>query len=84
MSNRKGTSGEIEDLTRQVVPILRNGAVIEASVLGSIIHGEVQPNSDFDLLFRYKKGANLLDVGSLKCELEELLGLNVDLIPRIT
>jgi predicted nucleotidyltransferase len=82
MKNRKGTSKEIEELAKHIVPVLRDGGVIEASIFGSFIRGEVQPDSDLDLLVRYKETVSLFDVGGLKYELEKLLGIKVDLISR--
>jgi predicted nucleotidyltransferase len=82
MNNRKGTSKEIEELAKRIVPILCDGGVIEASVFGSFSRGEVQPDSDLDLLVRYQQTVSLFDVGGLKCELEKLLGIKVDLISR--
>ena len=82
MKNRKGTSKEIEKLAKHIVPVLRDGGVIEASVFGSFTRGEAQLDSDLDLLVRYKKAVSLFDVGGLKFELEKLLGIKVDLISR--
>ncbi len=82
MNNRKGTSKEIEELAKRIVPILRDGGVVEASVFGSFTRGEVQPTSDLDLLVRYKEAVSLFDVSGLKCELEKLLGSKVDLISK--
>ena len=80
MNNREGTSKEIEDLAKRIVPVLGDGGVIEASVFGSFTRGEAQPDSDLDLLVRYKETVSLFDVGGLKFELEKLLGIKVDLI----
>jgi len=82
MNNLKGTSKEIGELAKRIVPILRDSGVVEASVFGSFTRGEVHPDSDLDLLVRYKKSVSLLDVSGLKCELEKLLGSQVDLISR--
>lgn len=82
MNNRKGTSKEIEELAKRIVPILRDGGVVEASVFGSFTRGEVHPSSDLDLLVRYKETVSLFDVSGLKFELEKLLGSKVDLISR--
>jgi len=82
MNNRKATSKKIEELAKRIVPILCDGGVIEASVFGSFSRGEVQPDSDLDLLVRYQQTVSLFDVGGLKCELEKLLGIKVDLISR--
>ena len=82
MNFRKDISKEIEELAKHIVPVLRDGGVIEAFVFGSFTRGEAQPDSDLDLLVRYKKSVSLLDVGGLKYELEKLLGTKVDLISR--
>lgn len=82
MNNRKDTSKEIEELAKSIVPILRDRGVVEASVFGSFIRGEVHPDRDLDLLVRYKKSVSLFDVSGLKYELEKLLGSKVDLISR--
>ena len=82
MNLRKGTSKEIEELAEHIVPLLRDGGVIEASVFVSFTRGEVQPDSDLDLLVRYKENVSLFDVSGLKCELEKLLGIKVDLVSK--
>ena len=82
MTNPKDTSRDIEVLAKRIVPILRDGGVVEASVFGSFTRGEAQPDSDLDLLVRYKKSVSLFDVSGLKCELEKLLGSKVDLVSK--
>ncbi len=39
----------------------------------------INKRSDLDLLVRYKETVSLFDVDGLKCELEKLLGIKVDL-----
>ena len=82
MHNRKSTSKEIEILAKLIVPVLSDEGVIEASVFGFFVLGEAQPDSDLDLVVRYKETVSLFDVGGLKCELEKLLGIKVDLISK--
>jgi predicted nucleotidyltransferase len=82
MNFRKDTSKEIEELAKKIVPLLRDGGVIEASVFGSFMRGEVQPDSDLDLLVRYKENVSLFDVSNLKCDLEKFLGIKVDLVSK--
>jgi predicted nucleotidyltransferase len=82
MNFRKDTSKEIEELAKNIIPLLRDGGVIEASVFGSFIRGEQKPDSDLDLLVRYKDNVSLFDVSGLKCELEKLLGIKVDLVSK--
>lgn len=49
-------------------------------VFGSVLHGTDQDGSDIDLLVDALPGATLFDLGGLQDELEELLGLPVDLL----
>jgi hypothetical protein len=49
-------------------------------VFGSVLHGDDQDGSDLDLLVDTLPGATLFDLGGLQVELEELLGVPVDLL----
>lgn len=51
-----------------------------ARVFGSVLHGTDQDGSDLDLLVDALPGATLFDLGGLQVELEELLGVSVDLL----
>jgi uncharacterized protein len=49
-------------------------------VFGSALHGTDRDGSDLDLLVDALPGATLFDLGGLQVELEELLGVHVDLV----
>lgn len=49
-------------------------------VFGSVLHGEDGEESDLDILVDALPGATLFDLGGLHVELEELLGVRVDLL----
>ena len=49
-------------------------------VFGSVLHGLDQDGSDIDILVDALPGATLFDLGGLQIELEELLGVPVDLL----
>ena len=68
---------------------LKRSAVREAArrfntvnprVFGSVLHGTDQEGSDLDLLVDALPGATLFDLGGLQAELEDLLGIDVDLL----
>lgn len=68
---------------------LKRAAVREATrrfhttnprVFGSVVHGTDQDGSDLDLLVDALPGATLFDLGGLQVELEQLLGVSVDLV----
>lgn len=67
---------------------LKRAAVREATsrfrtanprVFGSVLHGTDADGSDLDLLVDALPGATLFDLGGLQVELEDLLGVIVDL-----
>lgn len=49
-------------------------------VFGSAAHGNDLEGSDLDLLVDPLPGATLLDLGGLQSELEEMLGVPIDLV----
>ena len=49
-------------------------------VFGSVVHGTDRDGSDLDLLVDALPGATLFDLGALQDELEELLGVPVDVL----
>lgn len=68
---------------------LHRSAVLDAAarfrtanprVFGSVIYGRDAEGSDIDLLVDPLPGATLFDLGGLQVELEELLGVPVDLL----
>ena len=48
-------------------------------VFGSVLHGQDRDGSDLDLLVDPLADATLFDLGGLQVELEDLLGVPVDL-----
>ena len=52
-------------------------------IFGSALHGDDGEDSDLDLLVDALPGATLFDLGGLQDELEQLLGVPLDLVtPR--
>jgi len=51
-----------------------------ARVFGSVLHGEDTDGSDLDILVDALPGTTLFDLGGLHVDLEELLGVSVDLL----
>ena len=49
-------------------------------VFGSVLRGDDKEGSDLDILVDALPGATLFDLGGLQVELEELLGVRVDLL----
>lgn len=49
-------------------------------VFGSVLHGDDREGSDLDLLMDALPGTTLFDLGGLQVELEDLLGIRVDVL----
>ncbi len=59
---------------------IRRYRVANLRVFGSVVHGRDTEGSDLDLLVDPLPGTTLFDLGGLQMELEELLGVQVDLL----
>ncbi len=57
----------------------RNGA-FDVRVFGSMARNNAVETSDLDLLVRFEPGRSLMDWGMLVEELQELLGIPVDVV----
>jgi len=77
------TSG-IELPSDRIADVCRRYDVQELSVFGSASRGDMQPESDIDMLVDFKPGARigLVKFASLNEELQVLLGRRVDLVTR--
>lgn len=63
--------------------ILRTAALRGATnvrVFGSVVRGDVHPDSDIDFLVDLDPGRSLLDLGGLLMDLQQLLGRDVDVV----
>ena len=73
----------MDQLARLRVEILaaaaRHGAT-NVRVFGSVARGDADAASDVDFLVDFEPGRSLLDLASLLVELEDLLGLPVDIV----
>lgn len=49
-------------------------------VFGSALRGEDGPDSDLDLLVEPTPQTTLMDIGAIRCELKDLLGIDVDVL----
>jgi predicted nucleotidyltransferase len=72
----------LEDLKRKIMPIARKYDIPAVYVFGSYARDEATDDSDVDLLIsrRGSKIVSLFDLGALYNDLNEELGIAVDLI----
>lgn len=66
----------------ELLDVLRRHGVTNPEVFGSSARGDDHEGSDLDLLVDFAPGTDLIDMATIKRELEAVLGLPVDLIPR--
>ncbi len=71
---------QIQDIKERVIEVLKRNDVKRAALFGSITRGEMNENSDIDLLIEYKGKKSLMDLAGLKLELEDTLKCKVDLL----
>ncbi len=75
----------IEDIRRlrpQIMELARKYRARKVSVFGSCARGEMSEDSDIDFLVDFEEDYSLLDIAGLLVGLEDLLGCNVDVVPR--
>ena len=70
----------IERVKQSIVPILRHYGASKAALFGSVVRGQMQPDSDIDILVQLDSDISLLEFVGLKLELEEALNKKVDLV----
>ncbi|MHA0033842.1 nucleotidyltransferase family protein [Deinococcus sp. PESE-13] len=70
---------------RQAIDALaRRHGVADLRVFGSTVRGTASPQSDLDLLVRLETGRSLLDRAAFRADLQDLLGLTVDVVNPAT
>jgi predicted nucleotidyltransferase len=74
----------IEEIKRRILSILKRYGVKRAGLFGSWVRGEMEADSDIDILVEIEEEISLLDFVGLKLELEEALGRRVDLVEYST
>lgn len=57
-------------------------AVKSVSIFGSYLHGTQKVNSDIDLLLELEKTVSLFTLAEIQLNLEEKLGIKVDLVEK--
>lgn len=53
---------------------------LNARVFGSVLHGDDHEGSDLDILIDPTPSTTLMDVAAIQVELEQLLGVSVDVL----
>jgi hypothetical protein len=76
----------IEELIRskreEILRIAARYGARNMRVFGSAVRGEARSDSDVDILVEWEPGRSLLDHVALMQDLEDLLGIKVDVVTR--
>jgi predicted nucleotidyltransferase len=75
-----GVKMTTDEIKKKATPVLRSHGVRRAALFGSHARGEQIEGSDLDILVEIEDDLSLLDFIGLKLELEEALGVTVDLV----
>lgn len=62
--------------------VLRRHGVTNPEIFGSAARGDDHEGSDVDILVDFSPGTSIIDIIGIQHELEDLLGVPVDLVPR--
>lgn len=68
------------DISAKIIPVLKSRGVRKAALFGSVVRDEAKKGSDLDLLVDLTDDKSLLDLVSLKFELENVLKTKVDVL----
>jgi len=68
------------DISLKIIPVLKSQGVLKVALFGSVVRGEAKKGSDVDLLVDLTDDKSLLDLVSLKLELEDVLKTKVDVL----
>ncbi|MGL4744288.1 MAG: nucleotidyltransferase family protein [Dermatophilaceae bacterium] len=78
-----GPTGRLVSAHRvQLREVLRRHGIRSAGVFGSVARGEDHEGSDVDLLVDFPPGIGLFAIAGIQAELEDILGVEVDLVSQ--
>ena len=63
--------------------LLQKYKVKEIGIFGSYVRSEQKKRSDIDILVEFEEPVSLLKLVSLENFLKEMIGINVDVVPKI-
>ena len=71
---------DTDELIDKLVKLLKKHGVKKIVIFGSYARGEAGPDSDIDVIVEFKNRKSLLDLVGIEQELEDELGIRVDLL----
>ena len=67
-------------IKKEIIPVLKKHGIEKAEIFGSYATGDENTKSDLDILIKPPRGMTLIEISRLKQELQEILGIKVDLV----
>lgn len=74
------TKQDVVARREEILAIARRYGAHDVRIFGSVARGDQREDSDLDFIVRFEPDRSLFDHGALICDLEELLGVNVDVV----
>ncbi|MEA2046304.1 MAG: nucleotidyltransferase family protein [Euryarchaeota archaeon] len=72
----------MDEKIKEIVEMLKRHGAKEIKIFGSYVRDEAREDSDLDVLVEFSGRKSLLDLVGIEQELEEALGIKVDLLTR--
>ena len=72
---------EIKKVKNLLYQIAEKHGISKIYVFGSVARGESGDSSDVDFLIEMHAGASALGVGGFQYEVQQLLGIDIDVVP---
>ncbi len=70
----------IEEKRQKILEIAAEYGAYDVRLFGSVARGEADEASDIDLVVKMKPGRSLMDLGGMLFDLQEFLGVKVDVV----
>ncbi len=74
------TCQSIQQRRKEILEVAQRYGAHDMRIFGSVARGDQREDSDLDPVVRFEPGRSLFDHGGLICDLEELLGVKVDVV----
>ena len=72
----------MDEIIDKLVSILKKHGAKKIGIFGSYARGEQKETSDLDVIVEFEKRKSLLEIVGIEQELEDALGIKVDLLTR--
>lgn len=80
VAKAKGNFLNIDDMKALILPITTEYPITKITLFGSRADGTNKEDSDVDLIMEFCDAISLLTLAQIKYELEDILGVSVDVI----